>query len=53
MIASLAQLARSGAVHPRVAESYPLTQIKAAQARFETKDFVGKHVLLPHHHADR
>lgn len=43
----LADLARSGDIHPIVAETYPLTAIADAQARFEAKDFVGKLVLIP------
>lgn len=40
-------LARSGSIAPRVAATYGLTEIVAAQAHFERKDFVGKIVLLP------
>lgn len=43
----VAGLARSGHLRPAVAETYPLTEIAAAQARFGTKDFVGKLVLIP------
>jgi NADPH:quinone reductase-like Zn-dependent oxidoreductase len=44
---SLAELARSGAVAPRVAATFPLSQMHAAQERFAAKDFVGKIVLIP------
>jgi NADPH:quinone reductase-like Zn-dependent oxidoreductase len=47
IFAGVAELARTGAVHPRVAATYPLEEIAAAQARFEQKDFVGKLVLHP------
>jgi NADPH:quinone reductase-like Zn-dependent oxidoreductase len=47
VFASLAELARTGAVQPLVAATYPLSEIRAAQARFEQKDFVGKIVLIP------
>jgi 2-desacetyl-2-hydroxyethyl bacteriochlorophyllide A dehydrogenase len=53
VFASLAELARSGAVRPRVAAGYPLTEIRAAQERFERKDYVGKIVLLPQVGAER
>jgi NADPH:quinone reductase-like Zn-dependent oxidoreductase len=43
----MVELARRGAVDPRVAATYPLTEFAAAQARFERKDFVGKLILLP------
>ncbi len=43
----LAEMARTGALRPVVAETYPLTEIAAAQRRFEQKDFVGKLVLVP------
>jgi NADPH:quinone reductase-like Zn-dependent oxidoreductase len=43
----VAELARTGAVNPRVAATYPLAEIAAAQARFEQKDFVGKLILHP------
>ena len=43
----LAELARTGALRPVVAETYPLTEIATAQRRFESKDFVGKLVLVP------
>lgn len=52
VFASLAQLARTGAVQPHIAATYPLHEIAAAQARFELKDFVGKIVLLPQDGAD-
>ncbi|MFQ5529070.1 MAG: zinc-binding dehydrogenase, partial [Gemmatimonadota bacterium] len=52
VFASLAQLARAGAVQPHIAATYPLREIAAAQARFERKDFVGKIVLLPQDGAD-
>lgn len=45
--ARLVDLAREGAVSPMVADTYPLDQIHAAQQRFESKDFVGKLVLIP------
>jgi NADPH:quinone reductase-like Zn-dependent oxidoreductase len=47
LFAGVAGLARSGAVKPRVAKTYGLPDIAAAQERFERKDFVGKLVLLP------
>ncbi len=45
--ADLAAIARAGTIAPIVAETYPLTEIAAAQERFVAKDFVGKLVLLP------
>ena len=45
--AELAEIAAAGGVRPVVAETYPLVEIAAAQARFVRKDFVGKLVLLP------
>ncbi len=39
------ELARRGAVAPLVADTYRLDQIRAAQERFEEKDFVGKLVV--------
>jgi len=47
LFADMVELARTGAVDPLVAATYPLTEIAAAQARFERKDFVGKLILLP------
>jgi NADPH:quinone reductase-like Zn-dependent oxidoreductase len=47
IFAGVAELARRGAVKPRVAAVYPLCEITTAQARFEQKDFVGKLVLHP------
>jgi NADPH:quinone reductase-like Zn-dependent oxidoreductase len=47
VFADLAGLARRGAVAPVVAATFPLSQIREAQARFEKKDFIGKIVLLP------
>lgn len=47
LFAGLAELARTGAVQPRVAATYRLEEIAAAQARFEQKDFVGNLVLHP------
>jgi NADPH:quinone reductase-like Zn-dependent oxidoreductase len=45
--AELARIASAGGVEPSVAEVFPLTQIRAAQARFERKDFFGKLVVAP------
>lgn len=45
--AELASIAIHGGIAPMVAETFPLAEIVAAQARFERKDFVGKLVLLP------
>ena len=45
--AELAAIAVAGSVEPLVAAAYPLTEIAAAQARFLSKDFVGKLVLEP------
>jgi len=47
LFADMVELARTGEVDPLVASTYPLTEIAAAQARFERKDFVGKLILLP------
>jgi NADPH:quinone reductase-like Zn-dependent oxidoreductase len=47
VFAGVVELARSGAVSPVLAATYPLTRIRDAQDRFERKDFVGKIVLLP------
>jgi NADPH:quinone reductase-like Zn-dependent oxidoreductase len=47
LFAGVAELARTGAVMPRVAATYDLSDIVAAQERFERKDFVGKLVLIP------
>jgi NADPH:quinone reductase-like Zn-dependent oxidoreductase len=43
----LVEDARHGRIEPRVARTYPLTQIHAAQADFATGGHVGKLVLLP------
>ncbi len=45
--AELAAIAVVGGVEPVVAETYPLTDIAAAQQRFGEKDFTGKLVLVP------
>lgn len=45
--AELARIAVDGGIDPIVAETYPLTDITRAQARFLQKDFVGKLVLIP------
>lgn len=45
--AALTRMARSGSVEPIVAQEFGLTEIAAAQRRFEAKDFVGKLVLIP------
>jgi len=45
--AELAAIALSGGVEPIVADTSPLTEIAAAQSRFERKDFIGKLVLIP------
>jgi NADPH:quinone reductase-like Zn-dependent oxidoreductase len=47
LFSGVAELARAGAVKPRVATTFDLPDIAAAQERFERKDFVGKLVLLP------
>lgn len=43
----LADIAVAGGVEPLVATTFPLADIAVAQARFVTKDFVGKLVLEP------
>jgi NADPH:quinone reductase-like Zn-dependent oxidoreductase len=43
----LAATARAGALRPIVGGTYPLSDIEEAQARFSSKDFVGKLVLRP------
>ncbi len=43
----LAEVARNGGVEPILAATFPLTEIAAAQARFVSREFVGKLVLLP------
>ena len=45
--AELAAIAGVGGVEPIVAETFPLSEIAAAQRRFSAKDFVGKLVLEP------
>lgn len=45
--AELARIAVAGGVQPVVAETFPLTRVGDAQARFLAKDFVGKLVLTP------
>jgi NADPH:quinone reductase-like Zn-dependent oxidoreductase len=45
--ARLVDDARHGRIHPRVARTYPLTEIHAAQAAFVAGDHVGKLVLHP------
>ncbi|MEE8602969.1 zinc-binding dehydrogenase [Euzebya tangerina] len=45
--AELARIAVQGGIAPVVAESFSLTDIARAQARFLEKDFVGKLVLVP------
>lgn len=44
---ALAELARSGAVRPRIAATYPLEQIHAAHAELAERSHVGKIVVLP------
>jgi NADPH:quinone reductase-like Zn-dependent oxidoreductase len=44
---ALTQMARTGVLEPIVADVFPLTEIAAAQRRFESKDFVGKLALVP------
>jgi NADPH:quinone reductase-like Zn-dependent oxidoreductase len=48
--AELATIAVTGSVEPLVAVTYPLIDIRAAQARFVAGDFVGKLVLEPWGH---
>ena len=43
----LAEIANAGGVHPIVAATYPLAEIATAQARFVSRDFVGKLVVVP------
>lgn len=43
----LADAARTGSVHPRVAARYPLTDIHAAQREFDRGVHTGKIVILP------
>ncbi len=43
----LAEIAIAGGVHPIVAATYPLADIATAQARFISRDFVGKLVVVP------
>lgn len=43
----LAAIARAGSLQPIVGGTYPLSAIAEAQARFVSKDFVGKLVLEP------
>ncbi len=45
--ATLAQLARDGSVHPRIAASFPLSEIHAAHALLAERAHVGKIVVLP------
>lgn len=45
--AALTKMALAGTLEPIVAEVFPLTEIAAAQARFESKGFAGKLVLVP------
>lgn len=47
VLASLADLARRGAIAPLVAERFPLAAIADAQERFGAKGFVGKLVIEP------
>ena len=47
VLASLADLARRGAIAPLVAERFPLAAIADAQARFGAKGFAGKLVIEP------
>lgn len=47
LFSDMVELARTGAVDPLVAATYPLAEIAGAQARFEKKDFVGKLILVP------
>ena len=44
---ALADLARTGAVRPRIASSYRLAEIHTAQAAFLRGTHVGKIVLCP------
>jgi NADPH:quinone reductase-like Zn-dependent oxidoreductase len=45
--AELARIATDGGVRPHVAAVFPLTELPAAQQRFERKDFFGKLVVVP------
>ncbi len=45
--AELCETARRGAIRPVVGGTFPLEELAAAQARFLTKDFVGKLVVEP------
>ncbi len=45
--AALVELARAGAVRPRVAATYPLEEIHAAHAAMAARSHVGKIVVLP------
>ncbi len=45
--AELAELARTGALRPRIAARYPLSDIHAAQEEFRHGSLVGKIVVLP------
>jgi len=37
----------TGQLRPLVSKTYPMTEIRAAQADFHSKRYVGKLVLLP------
>lgn len=45
--ASLADLARAGTVRPRIAGSYGLTELHAAQEEFRRGTHVGKIIVIP------
>ncbi len=45
--ARLAQAARQGAVVPRIAARYPLSEIHTAQREFQQRTHVGKVVIVP------
>ncbi len=45
---ALAEQARAGGLAPRVAATYPLTEIHAAHAALASRGHVGKIVVLPH-----
>ncbi|MGF1502714.1 MAG: alcohol dehydrogenase catalytic domain-containing protein [Paracoccaceae bacterium] len=47
VFAELVDLVRAGRIRPRIAATYPLSEIREAQAVFQEKSVVGKLVLIP------
>lgn len=47
VFAHLVEMVRAGKIRPLISKTYPMREIAAAQAEFQTKTHAGKFVLLP------